>query len=153
MNGPFCRDAYTGTRGSLDVKHLVWRQLLFKKKEVEAIWRNAVVHLLRDNYVRINPGGLPGLGHIRKEDRWHRYLQAQYRRSWKVHFAKKTRGAWRSEKYLGRYLKRPPVAASQLRQCSGPSVLRSPYAAAQTPENQLGGDAAALRQPYSGAAF
>jgi hypothetical protein len=32
-----------------------------------------------------------------------------------VHFAKKTRGAWRSVKYLGRYLKRPPVAASQLR--------------------------------------
>ncbi|MEN4170952.1 transposase [Serratia marcescens] len=69
------------TRGGLDVKHHVWRQMFFKKKEVEAIWRNAVVHLLRDNYARINPGGLPGLGHIRNEDRWHRYLHAQYRRA------------------------------------------------------------------------
>jgi hypothetical protein len=40
-----------------------------------------------------------------------------------VHFAKKTRGEWRSVKYLGRYLKRPPVAASQLRHyCSGAVV-------------------------------
>jgi hypothetical protein len=46
--------------------------LFFKKKEVEAIWRNAVIYLLRDNYAGINPGSLPGLGHIRNEDRWYR---------------------------------------------------------------------------------
>lgn len=111
------------TRGGLDVKHNVWRHLFFKKKEVEQIWCNAVIYLLRDNYVCINPGGLPDLGHIRNEDRWHRYLHAQYRSAWKVHFAKKTRGAWRSVKYLGRYLKRPPVAASQLRHYRGGAVV------------------------------
>nr|WP_228011708.1 IS91 family transposase [Serratia marcescens] len=115
------------TRGGLDIKHGTWRQLFFKKKEVEQIWRNAVVYLLRDNYAQINPGGLPGLGHIRNEDRWHRYLHAQYRRAWKVHFAKKTRGAWRSVKYLGRYLKRPPVAASQLRHYRGGAVVHQYY--------------------------
>ncbi|AIJ09083.1 transposase [Edwardsiella anguillarum] len=41
------------TRAGLDIKHHVWRLLFFKKKEVETIWRNAVVHLLRDNYARI----------------------------------------------------------------------------------------------------
>uniref|UniRef100_UPI0035A60403 transposase n=1 Tax=Serratia fonticola TaxID=47917 RepID=UPI0035A60403 len=46
------------TRGGLDVKHHVWRQLFFKKKEVEQIWRNAVIYLLRDNYARINPGSV-----------------------------------------------------------------------------------------------
>jgi hypothetical protein len=51
------------------------------------------------------------------------YLQAQYQRHWKVHFAKKTSGAWRSVKYLGRYLKRPPVAASQLRHYRGGTVV------------------------------
>ncbi len=45
-------------------------------------------------------------------------------------------------------------SAAQLpRRCRGASVLRSPHAAAQTPENQPGGNAAALRQPYSSAAF
>lgn len=56
-----------------------------------------------------------------------RYLQAQYRRRWKVHFAKKTRGAWPSVKYLGRYLKRPPVSAAKLRHYSGGAVIHHHY--------------------------
>ncbi|MCK7177157.1 transposase [Enterobacter cloacae] len=39
----------------------------------------------------------------------------------------KTRGAWRSVKYLGRYLKRPPVAASQLRHYRGGAVVHQYY--------------------------
>ncbi|ENT9331026.1 transposase [Salmonella enterica subsp. enterica serovar Thompson] len=97
------------TRGGIDVKHGVWRSLFFKKKAVEEIWRGAVTRLLRGSYERVRPGTLPGLGHIRDERQWRRYLKAQYGRHWKVHFAKKTRGAWHSVKYLGRYLKRPPV--------------------------------------------
>ena len=111
------------TRGGLDVKHNVWRSLFFKKKAVELIWRSAVIRLLRSSYARIMPGMLPGLGHIRDERRWHRYLQAQYGRYWKVYFAKKTRGAWHSVKYLGRYLKRPPVSASRLRHYCGGAVV------------------------------
>lgn len=44
-----------------------------------------------------------------------------------MHFAKKTRDAWRSVKYLGRYLKRPPVAASQLRHYRGGAVVHQYY--------------------------
>lgn len=58
---------------------------------------------------------------------WLRYLQAQYGRRWKVHFAKKTRGAWRSVKYPGRYLKRPPVSAAKLRHYSGGAVVHHDY--------------------------
>ncbi|QXN65220.1 IS91 family transposase [Serratia fonticola] len=76
------------TRGGLDIKHNTWRQLFFKKKDVEHIWRNAVIYLLRDNYTHINPGDLPG---------------------------------------LGRYLKRPPVAASQLRHYRGGSIVHQYY--------------------------
>ncbi|WP_267921500.1 transposase [Erwinia tracheiphila] len=112
------------TRGGLDIKHGVWRDLFFKKHAVEEIWRGAVIRLLRHSYDLINPGSLPGLGHIRDNRQWQRYLQAQYRCRWKVHFAKKTRGAWQSVKYLGRYLKRPPVPAAKLRHYSGGAVVR-----------------------------
>ena len=44
-----------------------------------------------------------------------------------MHFAKKTRGAWRSVKYLGRYLKRPPVSAAKLRHYSGGAVVHHYY--------------------------
>ncbi|EIY5386262.1 transposase, partial [Klebsiella variicola] len=91
----------SGTRGGPEVKHGVWRSLFFKKKAVEAIWRSAVIRLLRDSYDRIVPGRLPGLGHIRDERQWRRYLQAQY----------------------GRYWKRPPVSASRLRHYSGGAVV------------------------------
>lgn len=45
-----------------------------------AIWRTTVIRLLRSSYARIMPGILPGLGHIRDERQWRRYLQAQYDR-------------------------------------------------------------------------
>ncbi|PIJ47708.1 hypothetical protein BOM23_24510, partial [Erwinia sp. OLMDLW33] len=103
------------TRGGLDVRHGVWRSLFFKKKAVEEIWREAVIRLLRGSYER----------------QWRRYLKAQYGRHRKVHFAKKTRGAWHSVKYLGRYLKRPPVSAfppATLRRWRGGTPLpRSPH--------------------------
>lgn len=103
------------TRGGLDVRHGVWRSLFFKKKAVEEIWREAVIRLLRGSYER----------------QWRRYLKAQYGRHWKVHFAKKTRGAWHSVKYLVRYLKRPPVSAfppATLRRWRGGTPLpRSPH--------------------------
>ncbi|YBB68504.1 transposase (plasmid) [Enterobacter roggenkampii] len=76
------------TRGGLRVKHRVWRSLFFKEKAVETIWRSAVIRLLRDSYARIMPGILPGLGHIRDERQWRRYLQAQYGRYLKAHSAK-----------------------------------------------------------------
>lgn len=87
----------------------------------------SVTRLLRHSYDLINPGSLSGLGHIRDKKQWQRYLQAQYGRRWKVHFAKKTRGAWRSVKYLGRYLKRPPVSAAKLRHYSGGAVVHHYY--------------------------
>ncbi|WGM12839.1 hypothetical protein QE197_23190 (plasmid) [Arsenophonus nasoniae] len=65
---------------------------VFQKKDVEEIWRGAVIRLLRHSYDLINPGLLPGLGHIRDKKHWRRYLRAQYGRYWKVHFAKKRKG-------------------------------------------------------------
>ncbi|MED9357728.1 transposase, partial [Escherichia marmotae] len=53
------------TRGGLDVKHGVWRDIYFKKQAVEEIWRGAVIRLLRHSYDLIKPGSLPELGHIR----------------------------------------------------------------------------------------
>ncbi|MEN4758110.1 transposase [Pantoea agglomerans] len=111
------------TRDGIDVKHGILRSLFFKKKAVEAIWRTAVIRLLRGSYDRSMPAMRPGLGHIRDERQWRRYLQAQYGRYWKVHFAKKTRGDWHSVKYLGRYLKRPSVSASRLRHYCGGAVV------------------------------
>ncbi|WGM16746.1 hypothetical protein QE193_22275 (plasmid) [Arsenophonus nasoniae] len=62
---------------------------VFQKKGCRRNLARAVIRLLRHSYDLINPGLLPGLGHIRDKKHWRRYLRAQYGRYWKVHFAKK----------------------------------------------------------------
>ncbi|HGL6564190.1 transposase zinc-binding domain-containing protein [Klebsiella pneumoniae] len=42
------------TRGGLCLKHGVWRPIYFKKKVVEAYWRQAVIKLLRESYTELD---------------------------------------------------------------------------------------------------
>ncbi|BBJ69775.1 hypothetical protein ECC18A13_p10170 (plasmid) [Enterobacter sp. 18A13] len=149
------------TRGGLDIKHSVWRDLFFKKQPVEEIWRGAVIHLLRHSYDLINPGSLPGLGHIRDKKQWQRYLQAQYGRRWKVHFAHPL-----CEEDPGclaeRQIPRPvPEATAGVggkaqalqRRRRGAPLLRPPDAAAPETDADSGRDERALYQSYPGEAF
>lgn len=93
---------------------------------VERYWRQAVIALLRRCYARLT---LPaaGYGHIRDYREWCQFLESQYQRRWKIHFAKKTKHARQNVNYLGRYLKRPPVAASKLRHYNGGTVVHHYY--------------------------
>lgn len=54
-------------------------------------------------------------------------MESQYQRRWKIHFAKKTKHARQNVNYQGRYLKRPPVAASKLRHYNGGTVVHHYY--------------------------
>ncbi|WP_230480613.1 IS91 family transposase [Providencia alcalifaciens] len=76
------------TRGGLCLKHGIWRPIFFKKKIVERYWRQAIITLLRENYATLN---LPmtGFEHIRDYREWCQFIEAQYQRRWKIHFAKK----------------------------------------------------------------
>lgn len=96
------------TRSGL-TQYDTWKPIFFKKKDVEKVWRSAVIRLLRDSYFQLQPNKLPAFGHIPDYPTGCRYLNAQFQRDWKVHFAKKTWGAWHNVKYLDRYLKRPPI--------------------------------------------
>ena len=114
------------TRGGLCLKTGAWKPLYFKAKETEACWRYAVITLLREQYENID---LPteDYAHIREERDWNNFLDSQYQRYWKVHFAKKTDNIMQTVSYLGRYLKRPPISASRLRHCSKGSAVTFDY--------------------------
>ncbi|QXX85191.1 transposase (plasmid) [Providencia sp. R33] len=70
------------TRGGL-TRYDAWKPIFFKKKDVEKVWRSAVIRLLRDSYFQHQPNKLPGFGHIRDYPTWCRYLNAQFQRYWK----------------------------------------------------------------------
>lgn len=110
------------TRGGLCLKHGIWRPIFFKKKIVERYWRQAIIALLRRNYATFNLLAV-GYPHIRDYREWCQFLEAQFQRRWKIHFAKKTRNPRQNVNYLGRYLKRPPIAASKLRHYTGGAVV------------------------------
>lgn len=65
--------------------------------------------------------------HIRDYREWCQFLETQFQRRWKIHFAKKTKHARQNINYIGRYLKRPPMAASALRHYTGGTVVHHYY--------------------------
>ncbi|AVX40587.1 IS91 family transposase [Yersinia massiliensis] len=114
------------TRGGLCLKYGVWRPVYFKKKIVERYWRQAVITLLRESYASLNLSAA-GYPLIRDYREWCQFLEVQFQRRWKIHFAKKTKHARQNVNYLGRYLKRPPIAASKLRHYTGGAVVHHYY--------------------------
>ena len=68
-----------------------------------------------------------GYSHIREERDWSHFLDSQYQRRWKLHFAQKTDNIMQTVAYLGRYLKRPPISGSRLRHYSKGGLLTFNY--------------------------
>ncbi|MCS4320823.1 hypothetical protein M2407_005197 [Serratia sp. BIGb0234] len=114
------------THVGLCLKHGTWRPIYFKKKVVEAYWRQAVIKLLRESYAEMDLSAA-GYEHIRDYREWCQFLEVQFQRRWKIHFAKKTKHTRQNANYLGRYLKRPPMAASALRHYTGGAVVHHYY--------------------------
>lgn len=112
--------------GGVLPKHDIWRPIYYKKKVVEVYWRQAIIKLLRESYAWLD---LPAAGyeHIRDYREWGQFLEVQLQQRWKIHFAKKTKHAWQNINYRGRYLKRPPMAASALRHYNGCAVVHHYY--------------------------
>ena len=102
------------TRGGLCTQTGAWQPIFFKLKNTEACWRAAVIALLRKHYDNLVLT-FDDAPFVRHASDWSRFLDSQYRRHWKLHFAKKTKDIRQTVNYLGRYLKRPPVSASRLR--------------------------------------
>ncbi|TBL65532.1 transposase, partial [Hafnia paralvei] len=80
------------TRGGLCLKHGVWRPIYFKKKVVEAYWRQAVIKLLRESYAELDLSDA-NYADIRDYREWCQFFEVQFQRRWKIHFAKKTKHA------------------------------------------------------------
>jgi hypothetical protein len=70
----------------------------------------------------------PVLAHIQDEDEWKRFLLSQGKNEeggdyWHVYFAKPTKHARQTAKYLGRYLKKLPVSGARLAHYDGESRI------------------------------
>ena len=52
-----------------------------------------------------------------------KWLNQLYKKYWVIHCSKPTKNAYHNVNYLGRYIKRPPIAQSRLRHYNGNDVI------------------------------
>jgi hypothetical protein len=112
------------TRGGLTDDHQAWKPLYFPRHLIMPRWRYAIITLLRQTYARgelVLPPRLQAACPTLAD--WNRWLDSHYRKAWIVHFAKPHHHPQRNVNYLGRYLKRPPLALSRLKHYDGNTVV------------------------------
>lgn len=107
-----CHVHLSWTTGGLNA-HGDWKATTFALPKVRARWIWNVRQYLRAAWASLMIP--PALAHIRDEDEWKRFLLSLGRNNeegedyWLVYFAKPTKHARQTAKYLGRYLKKLPV--------------------------------------------
>ena len=69
----------------------------------------------------------PSLSHITTESQWRSLILMAGGDYWHVYMSKKTDGGKNTVKYLGRYLKKPPIAGSRLAHYAGSATLSFRY--------------------------
>ncbi|MGX5057023.1 IS91 family transposase [Enterobacter asburiae] len=107
-----CHIHLSWTTGSINA-HGDWKKMSFALPKVRERWVwNVRQYLLKAWGSLTLP---PVLAHIRDYDEWKRFVLSQGKNEkgedyWHVYFAKPTKNARQTAKYLGRYLKKPPVS-------------------------------------------
>ena len=96
-----------------------WKSLFFKGQLLMKMWRYAVINLLRTQYREGLLNRYPELG----EQSLSTVFANQYAKYWRVHCAKPHKNPKKDIEYLGRYIKRPPIANSRLTHYSGTSLI------------------------------
>ena len=112
------------TLGGLTHDHRDWKKLYFPKAAIMPMWRYNIITLLRQCYQR---GELTLPPYLQKRcptaADFNAWLDSHYQKTWIVHCAKTTKSPRHNVNYLGRYLKRPPLAQSRLLHYDGQTVI------------------------------
>ncbi len=112
------------TRGGITDDHKHWKALFFSREAIMPQWRYGIINLLREAYksgTLTLPDTLRANCHNLTD--FNRFLDVHYQKSWIVHFAQATKTPKATISYLGRYLKRPPLAMSRLKHYDGNTVM------------------------------
>ena len=112
------------TRGGLSQDSNEWKDIYFTKAKVMPMWRYSIIDLLRQEYKKGTLVIPEEYQHqIKSLAQLNRLLNPEYKKHWNVYFAKAKRDHKHNVDYLGRYIKRPPLAESRLVHYDGPTVI------------------------------
>ena len=100
-----------------------FKKLFFPQKSLMKLWRYSVIDLFRKTYLAGQLTLPPALAKIiTHKKQFLKFLDELYQKHWIVHCAKPNNNHKKNIQYLGRYVKRPPIAESKLRHYDGNNV-------------------------------
>jgi hypothetical protein len=111
------------TTGGIDNKNQ-WKTIFFKKKSLCNAWKYKIISLLRTHY-KNNTLTLPEPLRQFYPDysSFNKWLNGLYQKIWIIHCSKPSKNPYHNVNYLGRYIKRPPIAQSRLKHYDGNEVI------------------------------
>ena len=112
------------TLGGLSENLLQWKPMFFHQATLMRIWRYQIVSLFRKMQTQlIIPA--PIRKQVNTSYLFNKFLDQLYQKTWIVDCAKPSPGFKKNLSYLSRYIKRPPIAESKLREYYGNNVIFS----------------------------
>ena len=111
------------TTGGLSEDGALWRKLYFDQKTLMRLWRYKVVTLFRTAYQQdqlVIPNTIQQ--DLNPVFTFSQFLNKQYEKIWIIHCANPENNHKINVNYLGRYIKRPPIAESKLKHYDGNEV-------------------------------
>ena len=99
-----------------------WQEISFHKESLMRMWRHEVITLLRDSFHELElPKRLERI--CPDKHYWCRWLDRHYQKRWIIHLSKPDKNHYHNVKYIGAYVKRPPLAMSRLKHYDGQEVV------------------------------
>lgn len=94
----------------------------FYHDTLKKMWRHRVIYLLREEFQKGSLKLPPHLKHIKSYQSFCSWTDQFYRQKWVVHLTKPSEDFQHNLQYLGKYLKRPPIGETRIKNYDGKSV-------------------------------
>lgn len=111
------------TTGGLSENHAAWKNLFFDQKTLMRMWRYEIITLFRKTHSQkelILPKNIQQ--QLTPLFTFNQFLDILYKKNWIVHCTKPSTDHKHNVNYLGRYIKRPPIAESKLKHYDGNEI-------------------------------
>ena len=111
------------TSGGLSLDHSKWvSQFFIPHQTLKNQWKYFVTKVLKQLFAEDSLKLPPVLCNIKTITQFNAWISLLYQKTWVVHLQKVSTNHKRNIKYLGRYLKRPPISETKIKQYDGKIV-------------------------------
>lgn len=111
------------TTAGLSLSYDTWiNGAYFYHQSLKNIWRYKIISLLREEFKKGNLTLPPYLQYVTSHTMFNTWTSQFYKKTWVVHLNNQSNNMKNNVDYLGKYLKRPPIGETRIKQYDGKTV-------------------------------